>query len=532
MNNKYYKLSIAVLVFFVLASAALLFLKNSFSYSDTDLGWHLRLGEDWLAGRQAAGVNQYNYTLSGQKWVDHEWFLNAAMAVIFRAGGFLSLHLVFLFVLILAAFLAWKRSYKLSGGDLSAAISSAFWLFFGLLASRPHLGIRLQEFTLLGLAYLFLLFSNQRSCRLYFWSLPFLFFLWANMHGGFVLGLALFAAYIAYVFLSPLLQRIFRWQAFSWESFDPFYKWQLLLVLIFSLAATLLNPYGLGLYSFLGTYFNTAYMVYIREWQGQFIFPLLYAQIIYLSLSVTAVLLIVWKKKDIVRRLSYWEAFLFLLFLALAIRSRRHFPIFVFVSLPFLAQAFNDLFADFLAWRPFKNKLLPLIAAAVFFLALLVYQVFNIPWRQDGLQDFCGRKYPCAAVDFLKSRPDWSGLRLFNEYDWGGYLLWAYPQRMIFIDGRMPQAEYKGRTILEEYLRFKKNEPDIKNLLDDYQIRLVFLKAAPANLSLSPWEKFIFRIDGSELQSHDPLRSYLDTSPDWQVVFRDNLSIIYKMNED
>lgn len=531
MDNKYYKLSIAVFISLGLLAVAFLFLKNSFSYSDVDLGWHLRLGQDWLATGQAAHINNYNYTLLGQSWVDHEWLLNAFMILVFKVGNFLALHLTFLMVLCLATFLAWRRSYELLDKRLGAGISSAFWLFWGLLASRPHLGIRVQEFALVGLAWLFLLFSNYRRYRLYFWSLPFLFILWANMHGSFILGLALLAAYCFYVFLSPFLKYFDSWHLFSSETFPSSAKWQLLIVFILSVAATFINPYGLGLYAFLSTYLHTAYMVYIREWQGQFIFPLFYAQIFYLSFAVTAIFLLIKKGTFKNFKISWWEAFIFVLFFILAIRSRRHFPIFVFISLPFLASAFQDLFVPLSSLFKRKMGVIFINFFTLIILTILVYQVKTLPWFQNSLQDFCGKKYPCAAITYLKDHPELDSQRLFNEYDWGGYLLWAYPQRIIFIDGRMPQTEYLEHTILEEYLQFRQENNDISALLNDYQIDLVLLKPKINYLRLHSWEKIFFQISDSELKYNDVLKKYLDDSSDWRIIFKDDLSIIYQRNE-
>jgi len=528
MNNKYYKLSIVIFVVAALGFASFLFLKNSFSYSDVDLGWHLRMGYDYLLSGQAAYINYYNYTLFGSLWVDHEWLLNAVMAIIFQVGGFLSLHLFFFLVLVFCAFFVWRRSSELLGGDLSSKIAVFFWLFWGLLASRPHLGVRVQEFGLLGFSLIFLLFSNYNRYKFYFWLLPFLFFLWANIHGSFVLGLFLLIAYNFYVFLSPVLRRFISICAWRWDNFEPFAKWQILIVLVLSLLATLINPYGFGLYSFLGTYFNTAYMVYIREWQGQFVFPLFYAQIFYLSISLVSIFLLVRKKSPINYPLSWWEFFLFFLFFILAFRSRRHFPIFVFVSLPFLAYAFKDFFDQLIIWFNYKKRILFIISLSFLFLSLLIYQIFNIPWSQNSFQDFCGRKYPCAAVAYLQARPELENKRLFNEYDWGGYLLWAYPQRLIFIDGRMPQAQYKGHTILEEYLQFRYGDGAVSGLLNDYQIDLILLKNKNKPLSLKKIEKIFFNINNDELLSKDVLKKYLEESADWLLVFQDEFSVIYQ----
>jgi len=41
-------------------------------------------------------------------------------------------------------------------------------------------------------------------------------------------------------------------------------------------------------------------------------------------------------------------------------------------------------------------------------------------------------RYPAAAVAALAPGPG-----LLNDYDWGGYLIWAAPRTPVFIDGRL-----------------------------------------------------------------------------------------------
>ncbi|HOD87010.1 MAG TPA: hypothetical protein PKH52_01910 [bacterium] len=532
MNNKINKLSIVILGFLVFVAVALFFLSNSYSYSDVDLGWHLRIGQDILKSGQVPVFNDYNYTLSGQKWVDHEWLLNAGMALLFNHGKFINLHLVFLLVLLVTAFFVWRRNINLLGNKIVFKLGSAIWLFLGLLASRPHLGIRVQEFGLLGMAILFWIFSGPSRSRHYFWYLPPIFWLWANIHGSFLLGLALLGAYCIYAFASPLFKHVNHWQLFRVDSFDLKFKKQLLVIFTLSVLATLINPYGVDLYAFLGTYTHTTYMVYIREWQSQFVFPLFYVQIFYLALAAVALIMLIKDRRKNLFIFSWWEAFLFVFFFILAIKSRRHFPLFVLASLPFLSVAFQEFSAQIIGLVKRCRSLIWRALAIFLMFILVIYQAVNIPWFQNSIQDFCGRKYPCAAVEYLRARPDLLNKRLFNSYDWGGYLLWAYPERQIFIDGRMPQAEYRHHTILEEYLRFRSGSEDIGNLLNTYQIDLVLLKKSVGPLALRSWEKLFFQISEEELTAPDYLRLYLDSSLDWQVVFEDNISIIYERQKN
>jgi len=42
---------------------------------------------------------------------------------------------------------------------------------------------------------------------------------------------------------------------------------------------------------------------------------------------------------------------------------------------------------------------------------------------------------------------------LFNDYDFGGYLIWQLPQTKIYIDGRMPSWKYTGENYLANWMR-------------------------------------------------------------------------------
>jgi len=70
-----------------------------------------------------------------------------------------------------------------------------------------------------------------------FYLYPLIFALWANLHGGFILGFGLFACF----FMGELLNKIFL----SEESFSIKELVNLGVASVLSLAATLLNPYGI-----------------------------------------------------------------------------------------------------------------------------------------------------------------------------------------------------------------------------------------------------------------------------------------------
>ncbi len=528
MNNKLYKLSIAVLPFFLFAVLSFLLLANSFSYSDTDLAWHLQIGQDIVESSQAPTINHYNYTLADVPWVDHEWLLNGVMAKIFDVSNYLGLHLFFMVIAILAAFLAWRRLGSFKESDGMTRYLGIFFLFIAFWASRAHLGLRVQELGLLGLSFLFLIFSDHRKYQIYYYFLPLVFALWANLHGSFLLGLLLLGAFCVYAFLSPYLRRFFLFKYFSIIQISVKERWRLLVIFMLSVVATLINPYGLGLYSFLAGYTNTFYMMYIREWQGQFIFPLYYSQILYLSIFLTLVGIYVWQKRRKELSISLFDGALSIFFFVLAFKSRRHFPIFALASLPIMVVATRTLMSEMRLKFKESAQVIGVFLLTIVSLSFVVYQASILPWRQETIDEYCGRKYPCAAVKYLQSHPETQNLRLFNEYNWGGYLIGAYTKKQIFIDGRMPQAAFREHTILEEYLKIRQADAQAQELLDEYDIGLVFINAQNNYYKLKPWESFFFQVSDSDLEMPDKLHDYLKTSSLWREAYRDNLSVIYE----
>src|SRR3989339_159808 len=49
---------------------------NSFGYLDNDLGWHLKVGEEFVTKHEIPYNEHFNYTLEGEKWIDHEWLID------------------------------------------------------------------------------------------------------------------------------------------------------------------------------------------------------------------------------------------------------------------------------------------------------------------------------------------------------------------------------------------------------------------------------------------------------------------------
>ncbi len=513
---------VQVFWFFFFLFLFFLILRNSLNYLDPDLGWHLKVGQEISQTLAVPHANHYNYTFTGN-WVDHEWLADFLMYEIYSRAGYLALNVIFsllsLLTLIILAVFA-RRAWP----GKSPAGALALFLFLGTLASLPHWGVRVQVVApLFLLLVLIIIHSYNRTGRVrrLLWLWP-LFFFWASLHASFLFGLFILFAWAGVKVVEKLGQ---KWRPATKLDFRRILPSRKIVVfLLFALAAagiTMLTPYKFELYSFLSTYGQTFFMAHIQEWQSQITFPLFYWQLLYLVLAVAALSAYFYyglKKKYF--SLDLWKIFLLFLLFLMAFKSRRNFPLLFVSSLGFLTAVFASLFTwpagpRLLSGRRFGDRFwLGFCLVVCLFLAVageaVKTNVFSDPFL------FFGADYPRDAVDFLKIRGEYASAKLFNEYRWGGYLIWTDSERKLFIDGRLPQVGFAGHSFLEEYLEFFDSEAMAEEKLSQYDIKLVLLTAIDKPPEIKPWGK-----------KANYLRSYLDNSQAWALIFKDKTSVIY-----
>jgi hypothetical protein len=345
-----------------------------------------------------------------------------------------------------------------------------------------------------------------------------LFYLWACIHGSFLFGLGLLVAFVVFNILLVKKQK---------KTLGI-----LILVIVLTIAGTFLTPYQGNLYSFLSGYKQTFYLTAIQEWLPFYYFPIKYLQLIYLGILTGAWVLYLYnfKIKKSLKNLDFWQLFLFILFLFLALKSRRNFPLAFVATAPFFTKIISELLEISKIKLGFWSKYLRCLLVICLSLSIITIGL-DIRIKHDPFSSYC-HKYPCQAVNFLQANSQYQNKNLFNEYGWGGYLLWTRPERKIFIDGRLPQVIYNEKTFLEEYLLAFAEETDRVEYFAKHQVDLVFLRTKDEALNIKNWEKIIFRLKPEDLIRVNRLRNYLETSPLWQIIYQDQVATIYYQNRD
>ncbi len=438
---------------------------------DPDLGWHLKVGE-WIWRHHAVPkVDFFTYTMPGHRWVDHEWLIE--LIIWWLRDHHLWLAVVAFFTLMAFwPFLVWlKRSKSLL--DIWLVIISAT-LMINYIGIRPQIISFLLFFIVFDILYRQYILKIPTKYKVWkFIRLPIIFFLWVNLHAGFVAGLGLIVLFVFgnYIYLKINKQKIGK---------EVFYD---LGIFITTLGVTFINPATWRIYlETFKTVFSPESQRYIAEWVS----PLYNAN---LSLIILLAIWFFWIWR-------FWGKFnvltlsINIIFLILFIKSTRMAPLFLITAMPvyFTGSKFalNELFGQTTKLIPHRIKSLLFIIGMAFSIFLFSQFIFSTYYYVPML-------YPVKAAQFLNKQIDHNEQRrLFNEYGWGGYLIWVVPKNKVFIDGRMPfWVDANGTSAMKDYIKiYYQEKSDWKKVFQKYQIREAILAIKkPESKSLT--DKFV-----------------------------------------
>jgi hypothetical protein len=446
------------------------------SFAEADIWFHLRNAQQLIIGHSFVHADLYTFTTAGAPLLNFEWLSELPYYLAFQAYGLRGLLAVYLVVLWLIFggmyYLALRRGANC--GD-AALVTMAL-----VIPGSYSFGPRMLHFGWLCLtAELIVLERFQRTGK-GLWALPPLFALWINLHGSWVFGLVVLGIYI----VSGLVEG--RWGSVSAERWTPAQLRKLVVIVVASSAAILVNPYGYKLvwYPFDLLFRQQPVLDKIVEWQSVDFhtgYGKLAMLMILALLAATLLSPFRWELRDV-------------LLVTFAVgTSLTHIRFLLFAAIiliPVLAPRVH-VFAlyDRKKDKPWLNLAM---TAAIMGLALWAYP------STAQLQNSVDSYFPRAALQFVQQKQ--IGGRLFHFYDYGGYIEWNAPTVRTFADGRADIFIYNG--VFDDYLKVNRIEKPLE-LLDKYRIDYV-----------------LFPID-------KPLCHVLDHSAGWHTIYEDKVAKIY-----
>jgi len=258
------------------------------------------------------------------------------------------------------------------------------------------------------------------------WTIPFIFWIWASVHGSFAIGLA-------YVGLTIIIES----------------DWKALPTAFVAGLSTFLTAHGLGVLEFLIDFSESgAALALLSEWRRPELLSVVFAPFL---IGIGLIVIGAFRGKVTPKHLI-----ILVPFLLLALSATRAVPPSWIALVPLMGTALAGLAVG--ARQRFSKA-----AAVIFGLVVLL-----VPWFiiSDGSID--EEKFPVAAADELADVPT------FHDDSAGGYLIWAQgPERLVYIDDR---AELYGDRMLE-YVEVRDLERDWEPVFERDGIEQVLLKA-------------------------------------------------------
>jgi hypothetical protein len=395
----------------VLAFPGLVYLHN-FYVNDPDLGWHLRSGQWILQNHSFPRTDPFSIYGADKPWIAYSWLFSVLLYKLHQWMGLSGIAVFEVVIRTALAFALYDMARRLGSGFWRAAALTVLALYpmFRIIGPRPGM------FTILFLIFEFSILAASRSARSALWLLPPLFALWANLHIQFVYGLFVLGVFAG----EPLLNSLLRYRSEHRFALRGKLPW---LVLAASFLATLLNPYAWRVYQTVFQYIGQtkAFNSIIELQAMDFRYP---ANFALLFLGLAAAYALGWR-----RNFRPVQVFLLLFSAALAFRAVKDVWFLSIVCLWILAE--NPAGETV---RPALNSLRHKIAVPVCVLAVLLFAARRYGLTNDMLQMSYDGRFPEAAARYIEQHrlPG----PLFNDFNWGGFLIWRLPQYRVSIDGR------------------------------------------------------------------------------------------------
>jgi len=455
---------------------------------DPDFWWHLRVGRWMVENGMLPSTDIFTFTVTNHVWTDHEYLTEILMWLTYSKLGLTALVLAFGLLTWCGFWLIYRQAAR------QPFVFVGLGLAIGAVAGSPIWGPRAQMITFaLSCLELYWLhgYLSGRSRALNFF--PFVMILWANLHGGWVIG---------FVWLGvALAAELFMW---AWEQDNPAH-WmhvrRLAVITAASVFAVAVTPHLLSLYPYpFQTQGSVAQQRLIVEW-----FSPDFHQVYLRPFEAMVFLLI---GGFALRRPTLYEFLLTAVALFLALQSVRNIALFVAATTPVLINTYGSWWREYVAARKWNITLPPRPLFAVVTAVVLVVILGATALRVSNevstsrQQQIDATTYPVGAADWLAAHPD-VGTHMYNQYGWGGYLAYRfYPQknRKVFIFG---EAALMGDPLLNDYEDVQTLRPDWKQILDRYSVDYVVYNKGEA------------------------LSNVLATQPDWTVVYQDSVAVIY-----
>ena len=465
-------------------TAIFLFCVFSKESGDSDTWWHLAAGKyiwqnhklpvpDPFAFTTDMGTPVYQGELTTRHFnLTHEWGMELIYYLVQSKTGFAGL--VLFRTLLLALFcgvtgwLAARRSGSFYRGIAAAFLASQFASQFA--ADRAYLA------TFVMVAVTVAAFETRRGL----WLLPPAFLIWANCHGGYLMGWAVAGAYSAEAIYLHLRGKPLPDERKIW------------IVSALAILATYWNPNAWNAIQVMRHYRDSPLQIAIVEWN----YPAWWPPDRFNIMMAATILVLLWAR----RRVRFVDWLLFAALGGAAAMALRNVIFVAFIG-PILLATYLP------AWKRAVPVVLEYAAAGVLLFMIGEGIIGGYAFQLRASE----RRFPVEAADFLVAHRVTG--RIFNTYEQGGYLMWRlWPQAQVFIDGRaLNESVWNDCRHIAFNADYQGGGKTTQDLLRQYGINTIVLNGFDFNGNL--------QYLGAALA--DP------SQKEWKLVYEDVKELVY-----
>lgn len=459
-------------------------------FGDGDPGRHIVIGKIIVTEHTIPKNNIFSYTKPGQPLTTTEWLSETLYAVAYLFMGLNGVVLLAIILIGVTITLMFRETIRQSNSYLVAGLL-AFWAMPATLfhwMARPHL------FSWLALAcWAPVVDRMARGKKVSIWQLPFIMLVWANLHGGFIVGFLVWFAYLAGWIVEYLFNK-------GSHPATKIFK-QLLAAGGLSFIASLINPSMLALWKNVFDHVSDSTLMRLQiDWHS----PDFHELNVWPFLLLIALMLFALAMRK--RRPSSGQLFLLIGLTLFGLYSVRNIPFFVIACSPIIGNLLGSAFTDSGVFgkvsKTIQNMETRLRGITWSLLTVIVVAAALLSGHKLDTEKigntFDPNQFPVHAVDWLETNPQDGNM--FNEFTWGGYLLYRlWPEQRVFIDG---QTDFYGSELVHEYLTTLLVQDGWQNTLQKYDISWAIIP------------------------SGTPMIRALQDTLGWKIIYQDHIATI------
>lgn len=183
------------------------------------------------------------------------------------------------------------------------------------------------------------------------------------------------------------------------------------------------------------------------------------------------------------------DLFMFGGLVILTLMSRRQISMLILIGMPIYCKLILAFFKKYKCMQDVKKLLKEMTGVYGFSITLCVFVIVSTNMYKPKLDDkyVDESSYPVQACDYILENLDISNMRIYNEYNYGSYML--YRGIPVFIDSRadLYTPEFNpGCTVFDDFLNISNIGTYYENKFAEYNItHVICFKNAKLNMFLS-----------------------------------------------